>query len=102
MRAPDEKPPPAVEQLPRYWMHETSGGLRPAVEAYLAGAALTPEQIRFLRAYLRQWIYAPAWLAVIEARDAIYELRRLVDAVETRADLARWVRRGLAEGIDPL
>ncbi|HSR77787.1 MAG TPA: hypothetical protein VLN57_14495, partial [Xanthobacteraceae bacterium] len=46
---------------PGFWMYETSGTLRPAVEAYLKHERLTEANIAALRAYLRQWIAAPAW-----------------------------------------
>lgn len=35
-------------RVPDYWMHEVSGALRPAVEAYLAGGPMTAEQIAAL------------------------------------------------------
>lgn len=41
---------------PGYWMNETSGVLRPAVEAYLNGTEMTPGQIVAMRGYLRQWV----------------------------------------------
>ena len=37
---------------PGYWKHETSGVLRPAVEAYLGGGPMTGSQIAAMRAYL--------------------------------------------------
>lgn len=48
--------------IPGYWMNETSGVLRPAIEAYLAGGPLAAEHVGAMRAYLRQWIFATAWL----------------------------------------
>lgn len=50
-----------IENAPGYWMDETSGVLRPAVEAYLHGRDMTPEEIVAMRAYLRQWIMATTW-----------------------------------------
>jgi len=44
---------------PFYWMFETTGVLRPAVEAYLNHGEMTEPQIAALRAYLRQWIAGP-------------------------------------------
>src|SRR4029079_16075018 len=49
------------EAVPGYWMNEQSGVLRPAIEAYLRHQSKTPIQIATVRAYLRQWIGAPAW-----------------------------------------
>jgi len=80
--------------VPGYWMNETSGVLRPVVEAYLKGGNLNPEQIVTMRAYLRQWIMAPAWRGV-------ENLRRSVDNIRTQADLDHWLDRALNEGIDP-
>jgi hypothetical protein len=46
---------------PGYWLHESSGVPRPAVEAYLAGEPMAEAQIAAMRAYLRQWIGSPVW-----------------------------------------
>lgn len=91
---------------PGYWMHETSGVLRPAVETFLAGGPLSPAQIAALRAYLRQWIMAPVWdgnpFAGLEDRAALAELRDTVDDLATREAIARWLGYAADEGIDPL
>lgn len=50
-----------MADAPGYWMHETSGVLRPAVEAYLNQRPMSKKQIAAMRAYLRQWIAAPEW-----------------------------------------
>jgi hypothetical protein len=48
---PQLKGPGAMNaQAPGYWMHETSGRLRPAVEAYPKGAPMTGEQTAALSA----------------------------------------------------
>ncbi len=80
---------------PGYWMYETSGVLRPAVEAYLSGGPMTPEQIAAMRAYCRQWINAD-WQGDIE------QLRRLVDHINSRPTLAAWLAAATDLGIDPL
>jgi hypothetical protein len=82
---------------PGYWMHESTGALRPAVEAYLRGEDLTPEEIAALRAYLRQWISAPVWRG-----DDVDRLRRLVDSVVSRPTLTAWLAAAEEIGIDPL
>jgi hypothetical protein len=46
---------------PGFWMYETSGTLRPAVEAYLYNRPMTTGQITKMRQYLAQWINAPVW-----------------------------------------
>ena len=82
---------------PGYWMYETTGVLRPAVEAYLAGGPLTAMHVAAMRAYLRQWIAAPAWQG-----EEIDRLRADVDTLTSRAAIARWLDRAEKEGIDPL
>ncbi|MCD9821230.1 hypothetical protein [Bradyrhizobium japonicum] len=83
--------------IPGYWMHETSGVLRPAVMAYLAGGPMTGEQIAALRAYLRQWI-ASDWQG---AHDLEW-LRAEIDALTSRPAIERWIDRASDAGIDPL
>jgi hypothetical protein len=80
---------------PGYWMHETSGVLRPAVEAYLAGDKLTGDQIAALRAYLRQWIAAPAWRGVDD-------LRSEIEGLTSRKAIREWLDKAIELGIDPL
>jgi hypothetical protein len=86
-----------IDGAPGFWMHETSGVLRPAVEAYLHGHELQPEQIAALRAYLRQWIFAPAWKG-----EEIDQLRGGIDGLTTRAAIDAWVDQAVEIGIDPL
>jgi hypothetical protein len=60
-------------------MFETSGVLKPAIEAYLARDELTPAEVAAIRAYLRQWIDGP-WQAAPGAEARVLErLRRMVD-----------------------
>lgn len=82
---------------PGYWMHETSGVLRPAIEAYLFGGSMTGEQIAAMRAYLRQWIFAPSWRG-----DEIAELRDRVDTLTSREAINSWLDDAEQLGIDPL
>lgn len=82
---------------PRYWMHETSGTLRPVIEAYLVGGPMTADQIRIMREYLRQWIFADVW-----AGPRIEQLRRLVASIESRPTIDAWLAAAEQEGIDPL
>lgn len=84
---------------PGYWMHETSGVLKPAVEAYLINyrAPLSPEHCAALRAYFRQWINAPAFIG-----PGIERLRAAVDGLTSREAINQWLRDALDEGIDPL
>jgi len=82
---------------PGYWMNETSGVLRPAVEAYLMHDEMTPGEIAAMRAYLRQWIMHPGWLG-----PGVEELRRGIDGLTSRQAIERWLDRALSENIDPL
>ena len=92
--------------FPGYWMAETSGVLRPAVEAYLDGGPLTAEHIASLRAYLRQWIMAEVWdgnpHAGGEERARLANLRAGIDDLTTRAAIARWLDDATDIGLDPL
>jgi hypothetical protein len=83
------------ESRPGYWMNETSGVLRPAIEGYLHGRPLSHSDIAAIRAYLRQWIAADAW-------DGAEELRGRVDRLTTREALDEWLDDAVAIGIDPL
>jgi hypothetical protein len=82
--------------MPGFWMYETSGVLRPAVEAYLNGKAMTPDQIGAMRAYLRQWIEGP-WQG-----PGIAPLRAAIDTITDRASLSVWLDEAAEADIDPL
>lgn len=82
---------------PHYWTDETSGALRPAVEAYLRGGAMTPDQIAAMRAYLRQWIDAPVW----KGRTVPF-LRQWIDTLTSREAIALWLAVAKESGIYPL
>jgi hypothetical protein len=77
-------------------MYETTGVLRPAVEAYLTAAELTPERIAALRAYFRQWMAAP-WQG-----PEIDRLRADVGGLMSRAAIDRWLELAMEQGLDPL
>jgi hypothetical protein len=79
------------------WMHETSGVLRPAVEAYLLGQDMTPEQVASMRTYLRQWITTPS--RKLGDTDA---LRQGVDGLTTDAAISQWLDLAAESNIDPL
>jgi hypothetical protein len=87
---------------PGYWMYETSGVLRPAVEAYLNGEAMTDDEIAAMRAYLRQWIAGP-WKAQPGAEQRILDnLRLMVDGLVSRETIRIWLDQAEAISIDPL
>jgi hypothetical protein len=82
---------------PGYWMAETSGKLRPAITAYLDGAALDAAQIATIRGYLRQWINAPVWQG-----PEVAALRRRAPELDSRATIERWIADATDAGMDPL
>ena len=84
--------------MPGYWMNETSGVLRPAVEAYLYDhpAPMSPAHLAAMRAYLRQWM-AGDWRG-----PDIEPLRAAIDGIDSRAALSRWLDAAEPIGIDPL
>jgi hypothetical protein len=90
-------PEPTAAGAPGYWMHETTGVLRPAVEAYLHHRQMTAAQIAAMRAYLRQWISAPCWRG-----DDVAQLRERIDALTTMKTIAAWLDDAADLGIDPL
>jgi len=89
--------PDTIALLPGYWMWETSGVLRPAIEAYLRGVEMTPEQIEAMRAYLRQWIMSPLWTG-----ETLDFLRASINGLNSRERIGMWLDDALDAGIDPL
>lgn len=72
--------------------------LAPAVVAYLeTNEEMNPLHVAAMRAYLRQWIERGDWKG-----PQIKQLRRLVNVIETRRDIAVWLEIAGREGIDPL
>lgn len=53
---PDYPYPFKVETPPRFWMEETTGVLADAVETYMSGEPLTPDQLDLIKIYLRQFL----------------------------------------------
>lgn len=86
-----------IAEAPGYWMNETSGVLRPAVEAYLENRPLTLTEIAAIRAYLRQWIFAPVWRGT-----EIDGLRDAIDSLTNQAQIKIWIDRAIEIGADPL
>jgi hypothetical protein len=83
--------------VPGYWMHETSGVLRPAIEAYLHNRPMTAEQIAAMRSYLCQWIAADAWMG-----PEVGELRAGIDGLVSQTAIRQWLGKAEEAGIDPL
>ncbi len=92
--------------LPGYWMDETSGVLRPAVEAFLTGQSMTLAQIGAMRSYLRQWVDASIWdenpLAGLHGLLWLASMRLSCDELVSREAIARWIAKAVDGGIDPL
>ena len=80
---------------PGYWMNETSGVLRPAVEAYLNNEPMSEGEIAAMRAYLRQWI-----AGFFDAGAA--DLAGRVDKLTSREAVENWLDDATEIGIDPL
>lgn len=85
-----------MNNAPGFWMNETSGALRPAVERYLNRKTI-PDDIPIMRAYLRQWIAADGF----RGRE-IAQLRIDVDQIVDLASLDVWIEGALEAGVDPL
>jgi hypothetical protein len=83
--------------MPGYWMHETSGTLKPAIMAYLDHAEMTPDQIALMRLYLGQWVWDGPWQG-----PNIDLLRATVGSLTTRKNIDSWLEVAEREGIDPL
>lgn len=84
-------------RTPPFWLYETTGVLRPAVEAYLKGKQMTPFGIAALRAYLRVWIMSPVWIG-----DDVDLLRRDLEGLTSVPAIDAWIRKAIDLGIDPL
>ena len=82
---PDPRP-----AAPGYWMHETTGTLRPAVEAYLHHRPMTATEIAAMRA-------ATVWFGA-----GVADLRRRIAALTTREAITAWLDDAISIGIDPL
>lgn len=91
---------------PGYWMWESSGVLRPAVEAYLEGRALSAEDIAALRAYCRQWVMSSAWdrnpYMNEDGQRWLSQVRASVDGLTSREALRAWLQLVADGGMDPL
>lgn len=80
-----------------YWMNETTGVLRPAVEHYLRSEPMSPSDFAAMRAYLRQWIDGP-W----QGPDELHALRAGVNQLTSREAIDDWIELANELGIDPL
>ena len=97
---------PDDPRAPKYWMHETSGVLRPVMRRYLSGERLDRDQIGLMRRYLEQWFDSPIWdqnpAATDEAKALLKLLRQRVHAISTNQDIRAVLKDALDLGIDPI
>ncbi len=82
---------------PGYWMHETSGKLRPVVESLILGTQLTSHEVGIMRAYLAQWMASP-W----GPEDVVQSLRDRIPGLTSTHDIHEWLEDADEIGIDPL
>lgn len=105
MTAPRDEQLALLPDPPRYWRDETSGALAAAVEKYLHNSALTPNEIRYLRFYICQWVNSSAWdlnpNASADGTKALAELRESAAQVYSIGQLDRWLNQAVHLGIDP-
>ena len=84
---------------PGYWMHETSGVLRPAIEAYLCQdlILIVGKHHRDPRLPQAMGLHRPC------GKDpGVEHLRARVDGLTTRRAIDAWLADALDAGIDPL
>jgi len=93
-------------KAPIYWMNETTGILKPAMEHYLYNVPLAVKDIGAIRAYLRQWVRSEVWdqnpYSDENGRALLANLRELVDSIHDRAGIDTWLDLALELGMDPL
>jgi hypothetical protein len=78
-------------------MYETSSVLRPAVKAYLKGKPMEAKEIAAVRAYLRVWIFAPAF-----DDEGVEALRQSVDGLTSRKAIEDWLALARKEWVSPV
>jgi hypothetical protein len=71
---------------PRFWMEETTGALGDAVETYMNGERLSPEQLEAIKIYLRQFIER----AVLTGDANKNRLLTAMEKLRTTADIERF------------
>ncbi len=94
---PDYPYPFPTPQPPHFWMTEQTGKLSGAVERYFNGERLSPEDLRLLRSYLRQYV-ARAVIAEGVDRQA---LLRKIEALKNNRDVERFADELADAGIEP-
>ncbi|MBA3948157.1 MAG: hypothetical protein H0X37_26855 [Herpetosiphonaceae bacterium] len=83
---PDYPYPFKVEKPPRFWMEEQTGVLSAAVEAYLDGQRLKPDQLAAIKVYLKQYVER----AVLAGAAKVPLLVSKIDKIKSNGDLERF------------
>ncbi len=98
-------PAPDHPDAPKYWVLETGGELRPAIERYLCGMAPRGNDLALIRRYLKQWIDSPVWdrAPLDEAgRRQLAERRAEVNTLATTSAIVDYIDSLSEMGMDPL
>lgn len=80
---PEYPYPFKVAKPPHFWMEEQTGALEDAVEAYIAGERLTPQQFRVLKIYLKQFVER----APLAGDAKVHLLVQRIERLKTNRDL---------------
>lgn len=98
-----------VTGIPLNWQDEVTGVLPAAIKAYLNhridGTPFDEIHAETVRAFLDHYINAPCWNHMNEEPELALELadlRRDVRTLNNSEAIAKWIRRCLNLGIDPL
>ncbi len=75
-----------VAKPPRFWMEEQTGLLSAAVEAYLDGQRLKPDQLAVIKVYLKQYVER----AVLAGAAKVPLLVSKIDKLKSNGDLERF------------
>lgn len=99
---------------PCYWMHEETGILQQAVNAYflpyrtvmvIPSIELAEKPLLYLRSYLVHWADAPCYKNNPHATDEdLGRLKELIESakrINSRKDIDEWLEQALEIGIDP-
>ena len=99
-------PHPSHPDAPKYWQHETGGQLVPAVLRYMRHQELSLRDVALIRAYLRQWVEAPAWEAnpgmTHRGMIDLVKLRAKVLGAKTKDQIDECIAKAVEMGMDPL
>jgi hypothetical protein len=90
---PDYPYPFDVPNPPRFWMEEQTGALADAVEQFMRGDKLKPQQIELLRLYLRQYLERAVVAHGADVRALLSRINKLnsTNAVQRLVeDLSEW------------